>query len=125
VDQGLYQGGFFSDGDRRRMEQVRQAGPQELARLRPAFEDPRLDELLFRYRSRNWPETLSPEEKEFWRAFRRQRIYQPDDGIGFAGFLERVGELRADPQVDPGRLALLDELEAYARQLAADLEPGP
>ncbi len=107
------------------MEQVRQARPEELRRLRPGFEDPRLEELLFRYRSRNWPETLSPQEAERWRAFRRDRIYQPEAGIGYADFLERVGELRTDPGTGAQRRALLDQLEQFARQLVAGLEPTP
>jgi exodeoxyribonuclease-1 len=105
------------------MEQVRQAQPEELGRLRPGFEDPRLDELLFRYRSRNWPETLNPQERERWRAFRRKRIYQPDRGIGYTELLDRVGELRTDPELGAQRRVLLDQIEEYARQLVADLEP--
>ncbi len=37
-----------------------------LAAKRPAFADPRLDELLFRYRARNFPGTLSEPEQAQW-----------------------------------------------------------
>jgi exodeoxyribonuclease-1 len=125
VDQGLYQGGFFSNGDRRRMERVRQAEPEQLGRLHLGFEDPRLEELLFRYRVRNWPETLQPRERERWRALRERRIHRPDSGMSYARFLERLQELRADPGAGPAQRTLLDELEQYAGRLAADLEPTP
>jgi exodeoxyribonuclease-1 len=65
-DASLYGGGFFSDADRRLIEQVRAAEPADLAALRPPFEDPRLPEMLFRYRARNWPESLSREERAPW-----------------------------------------------------------
>ena len=38
------------------------------------FEDPRLSELLFRYRARNFPEMLSSEELEEWQGFIRGRV---------------------------------------------------
>jgi len=125
VDQALYQGGFFSDGDRRRIEQVRQSAPERLGQLRLGFEDPRLEELLFRYRSRNWPETLGPPERERWQAFRRKRIFQPEGTIGYADFCERLEQLRSDAGLVAQGRALLDRLEEHARELAADLEPAP
>lgn len=45
-----------------------------------AFHDERLPELLFRYRARNWPETLSVEEAQRWEKFRRHRIQDADRG---------------------------------------------
>ena len=39
---------------------------QELSKAYLPFEDSRLPDLLFRYRARNWPETLSSDEQQQW-----------------------------------------------------------
>lgn len=72
-EQQLYDG-FIGDRDRRLCEQVRMAEPLQLAREQWPFDDERLPELLFRYRARNFPETLSDEERARWRLFCQQRL---------------------------------------------------
>ncbi len=56
----LYSGGFFSEQDKRVMEQLRAQTPEALATGSFVFEDSRLPEMLFRYRARNYPGSLSP-----------------------------------------------------------------
>jgi len=41
------------------------------------FDDPRLAELLFRYRARNFPDTLNDEDRARWQDFCRQRLTDP------------------------------------------------
>jgi exonuclease I len=84
VDAALY-GGFIGDGDKRLIAQVRGTPPHLLAKAQYAFRDARLPELLFRYRARNWPESLLPSERERWNAYRRQRL-QADTGLSEASF---------------------------------------
>jgi exodeoxyribonuclease-1 len=72
--------GFIGDRDRRLCEQVRAADPAQLAQEQWPFDDERLPELLFRYRARNFPETLNPEEQERWQIFSRQRLSEPEWG---------------------------------------------
>lgn len=73
VDEDLY-GGFVGNADRRRLNQLRALSPEELAKDRTGFDDGRLDEILFRYRARNWPGLLSEEENERWEALRRAAV---------------------------------------------------
>ncbi|MDX1610286.1 MAG: exodeoxyribonuclease I, partial [Halofilum sp. (in: g-proteobacteria)] len=54
VDLALYDG-FVDDADRDRMDAVHRRSPEELAAFDPGFADPRLRELYFRFRARNWP----------------------------------------------------------------------
>ena len=58
VDEDLY-GGFVGNEDRRACSAVRALSPQELADRaaegKLAFQDERLDEIVFRYRARNFP----------------------------------------------------------------------
>ena len=72
----LYSGGFFSPADRKLIEMVRTSHPEQLAIIPFRFEDPRLSELLFRYRARNFPLTLNEAEQQKWQQHCQQRLEQ-------------------------------------------------
>ena len=120
-DRMLYSGGFFSDADRRRMESIRQQPPSALADWPLDFDDSRLPEMLFRYRARNWPETLSPEESERWREYRHARLHDPDGdaSISLVEYRARLQELSNEEEsaIDHG---LLEELKEWAKILECD-----
>ena len=120
VDAALYDG-FIGDGDKRLLAQVRGTPPHLLANAHYAFRDARLPELLFRYRARNWPASLLPAERERWNAYRRERLHA-DNGwseLTLAQFNQQIAELRAAHAGDDGKQALLDGLQAWARDLDA------
>lgn len=75
-DYMIYSGGFFSESDRALMQTVRETSPEDLDRLDLPFKDSRLSEMLFRYRARNFPDTLNNEDADRWEMFRRQRLQQ-------------------------------------------------
>src|SRR5690349_18330833 len=70
----LYGGGFLPDADKRLLARVRATPPNELGTRAFPFRDPRYPELLFRYRARNWPETLDAGEHARWESFRQARL---------------------------------------------------
>lgn len=72
-EQQLYDG-FLGERDRRVCQQVREASPQQLAHGQWMFDDARLPELFFRYRARNFPETLNEQEHLRWRSLCQQRL---------------------------------------------------
>jgi exodeoxyribonuclease-1 len=72
-EQALYSG-FISDHDKPTMQQVRMASGQELADTTFTFNDKRLQEMLFRYRARNFPESLSEQDRLQWADFCMQRL---------------------------------------------------
>jgi len=115
----LYTGGFFPDADRREMERLRGLGPGELAVEPFVFEDRRLPEMLFRYRARNWPQTLSDREREHWDTYRHRRLTEPDAGgsIVVDAYRQRLTELRTELADDPKSLTLLDELERWGERV--------
>ncbi len=86
VDEDLY-GGFIGAGDRRALESLRAETPAKLATLHPSFDDERLEELLFRYRARNFPASLSEAEQERWEQHRAARLF---DGEGGARTIEQL-----------------------------------
>jgi exodeoxyribonuclease-1 len=69
ADQDLY-GGFVGNEDRRRLLRLRQLSPQELALDKTGFDDERLGELVWRYRARNFPQTLTEVERQRWERHR-------------------------------------------------------
>ncbi len=117
-DQALYSGGFFSDGDRRLMEYVRSTPVAELADLNLAFDDVRLPEMLFRYRARNWPDTLSADEKGRWDEFRMDRLTNPrsDAGLTLDDYRSRLAQMMIDPDLGERGHVVLSELADWPEQ---------
>jgi len=70
----IYSGGFFSDADRKLMDVVRESTSEQLVMLNLPFRDRRLPEMLFRYRARNFPESLDEQERQRWETFRHSRM---------------------------------------------------
>ncbi|NQV69203.1 MAG: exodeoxyribonuclease I [Pseudohongiella sp.] len=101
----IYSGGFFSENDRSLMAMVRAAKVVDLGRLDLPFKDSRLNEMLFRYRARNYKETLSKSELLEWEKFRQQRV-------GDASALHRYKESYREAVQ---KAKLLDEGEGNAR----------
>ena len=79
VDEDLY-GGFVGNDDRRKLERLRGLSGEQLAGQRVAFDDPRLEELLFRYRARNFADTLSAQENERWVEHCSARLHEGAGG---------------------------------------------
>ena len=118
VDEDLY-GGFIGNGDRRTLQQLHGQGGAQLAARRPAFDDARLDELFFRYRARNFPETLDVAERERWAEHCRHRLLDGADGaLTLDAFLEQLDALgeEADERVQ----GILGELVDYATLIAPE-----
>ncbi len=120
VDEDLY-GGFIGDADRRTLQSLRRLSPQQLATRHPAFEDARLEELLFRYRARNHPLTLDSDEQARWLAHRVAQLHHGAGGATpLTAWFEQVDAL-ADAAIERGddrAQALLEALVDYAQDLA-------
>ena len=116
VDEDLY-GGFVGNGDRRRLNQLRALSPAELARDRTGFDDGRLEEIVFRYRARNWPETLSEEEAQRWEEHRAARLFEGEGGARTVeGLFAEIDAL--SETVDEQGEELLGALYDYADAIA-------
>lgn len=73
VESQLYNG-FGNKKDVPRMQAVRNASAEELADFHPDFIDERLAKLLPRYKARNYPQSLSDDERTAWEAYRTQKL---------------------------------------------------
>jgi exodeoxyribonuclease-1 len=70
----IYSGGFFTPQDKATINKIRQTAPEKLGSFKADFVDGRLEEMLFRYRGRNYPNTLNSEELQQWQQFCQQRL---------------------------------------------------
>ncbi len=78
----LYSGGFFDQHDRHQMARIRGMEPEALSQEHFDFHDPRLSEMLFRYRGRNYPDTLSHTEELRWKSYCQEVFLRMDvDGV--------------------------------------------
>jgi len=112
-DLGIYSGGFFSDHDKNQMVKIRGISPEQLANSEFRFIDGRLSEMLFRYRARNYPETLDSDELQRWYKFCINRLTGRQIGAGIVldNYFARLEELCRDENADP---ELIKALEMYA-----------
>jgi len=114
-DRMLYAGGFFSDADRQRMAELRSLPAEALGDAPLVFDDPRIGEMLFRYRGRNYPQTLRAEEAARWAEYRRARLLEGADG---ARSLDEFRSALASTELPA---ALAAELADYADELQSSL----
>jgi len=122
ADASVYDG-FIGDGDKRRLSEVRGTPPAQLGQRAFGFKDPRLDELLFRYRARNWPDTLDQAEQEHWNDYRRRRLCV-DAGLAeasFESYYQQIQALRLQHAEAGDKQVLLDQLLAWGHDLERQL----
>jgi len=105
-------GGFPPDTDRPVIRRIPRLGPGELADLEAPFRDERLNTLLFRYRARLWPESLTASEKEAWEHFRQRRLRSDPElaSIRLADYLEQLETLLRE---HPEHSAILQQLNDW------------
>ena len=116
VDGDLY-GGFLGNGDRRKLDELRQLSPAQLATSRSSFEDERLPELLFRYRARNFPDTLTPEEAGQWQEHCTARLLDGEGGArSVDALLAELDELQQQ-DLAPESMQVLEQLYEYAEMV--------
>jgi exodeoxyribonuclease-1 len=111
----LYSGGFMDEHDKRLMQKIQTSSPDALAKLAGDFHDKRMPELLFRYRARNWPGSLTAEETARWDEWCRKHLsgLVPGAGVSLAEYRDLLAGDADYPQ------DLRTALQAYGASLAA------
>lgn len=121
VDAQLYDG-FFVDADKTKMSVVRAASAEELATLDLRFKDLRLEALLPLYKARNFPKSLSEEERADWERFRERKLLAGKQSSRLYRYFKRLSELGADPGLSGEKQYILEELQLYGQSIAPDTE---
>jgi exodeoxyribonuclease I len=118
AEQNLY-GGFVGPADRRRLQQLKATDPNDPTWARVGFDDERLTALVFLYRARNFPETLSPQDSDRWHRHCAARLIDGQGGgLTAEQLLQRIDELaeaaaeREDERAEGILSALVDYVDA-------------
>lgn len=120
----IYGGGFFGDKDKALMNTIHNTDPEELGSQTWSFADKRLPEMLFRYRARNYPDTLTPDEQAQWLEHCRARLIEGESGhLNFKFFYEEIEQLRTEMVLDEQMTAILNEVEEFGRELESYINP--
>ena len=118
VDEDLY-GGFIGNEDRRALQRLRTLTGEQLALKRPVFADGRLDEILFRYRARNFPGTLTDAEQAQWQEHCAHRLHDgAGGGLTLSAFFEQIDALQE--AADERGQDILGALVDYATEIAPE-----
>jgi len=119
VELALY-GAFANDADRRLLREVRATPPTALATRTFPFIDARFPELLFRYRARNFPNTLSADESARWNEFRTHKLTTKTETttLMLAEYFMMIDVLRSEATTTPEGQILLDQLQDWGLQLS-------
>ncbi len=122
ADAALYQG-FVPDVDQRHFNVIRGASPDYLRDLQSKWQDPRMPELLFRYRARNWPENLSRSELAQWNAYRNERLTGSGElsEYNFDSYAKEIHALRQAHEGDGKVQAMMDQLQQWSDMIKAEL----
>ncbi|MGD2130212.1 MAG: exodeoxyribonuclease I [Lysobacterales bacterium] len=121
-DRMLYSGSFFSPADRHLMNKILKIPPAELGGHVWSFQDARLPLMLFRYRARNYPDTLSAKEAETWDRDRKARLVETDDPDYFTvrDFRAALARAREEHRDQVDALRILDRLDAWVTEIGLE-----
>ena len=112
----LYQD-FIPDSDRRLADSIRHMLPDEIRLADPQFQDRRLQELLFRYRARNYPDSLTEEERATWRVWVGQKLAQGEPfGNSIDSVLTEIDQLMLE-RSDTRDQQVLKDLQIWLHNL--------
>ncbi|WP_428776405.1 exodeoxyribonuclease I [Vibrio sp.] len=113
VDTQLYDG-FFSPADRAAMDIIRQTDAENLAALDISVKDARIKPLLFRYRARNFPWTLSEQEQQRWQLHCRDYF---ENQIG--DYMLNLENLVHEHDGDAEKMHILKSVYRYVESLVS------
>jgi len=114
-EQRLYDG-FISNSDRALFVDIREAAPESLSLFTDKLKDKRLKTLLFRYRARYYPETLTESEQYRWQEWRYHRLTDKNMGASLTlpQYFAELDALRHQQSVDQN---IVDKLIEYGDAL--------
>lgn len=113
----LYSGGFFSRADRQKMDFLRQQSPDTLAEVALDFDDPRIPEMLFRYRARNYPDSLHEAELERWERYRYLCLTTHEAEHNFNTYFAALKKLAEEFADNKSKMAVLEDLHIYGESI--------
>lgn len=119
VDHALYSGGFLNDEERRWCNEVISRDPEQLSAMSELTQNNKLKTMLFRYRARNYPHTLTENELQRWQHHRSARLTETGSGASMTmePYLMELEQLAGQHKDDANKQAILRALFQYAENL--------
>jgi exodeoxyribonuclease-1 len=115
VDARLYDG-FFDNNDKTTMRAIRMAAPEQIETFSSELRDSRLKNLLPLYKARNYPASLSSDERQAWDEFCARKLFEGGQASRLAKYFARLEELAATRNSDKDKY-LLEELQLYGQSI--------
>ncbi len=116
VDSQLYDG-FIPDADKTVCRAIRASDASDISAFESKLKDSRLKALLPLYKARNYPESLSSEERAAWELFRTNRLLQGGASSRLQKYMNRLQELSQSKGLSLEKQYLLEELQLYAEAI--------
>lgn len=121
VDTKLYEG-FFDTSDKALMSVVRAASLEELTSTETSFIDNRLNALLPLYKARNYPKSMTDNDRAIWERFRERKLLGGGLESRMSRFFARVSELESRKDLTSEQQYILQELQLYAQSIMPSSE---
>jgi len=115
VDEQVYDG-LLDNHDQNLLRAVRAAEPTDVSQFAEQFHDKRMQQLIARYKARNFPDSLTAEERESWEAYRAAKLFEGGDNSQLAKYFQRLAVCAEDPKYADKQF-LLEELQLYGQSL--------
>lgn len=112
VDGSLYDGFINNPQDKTKMSAVRAADRSTITKIQPEFADARLNDLLLRYKARNFSQSLNGDEREVWEAYRNQRL-----AADLPKYMQTLQQLSSQAKTTDSHF-ILSELQLWAESVA-------
>ena len=117
AEQQLYQG-FLPNRDKPLLDQIRSAATEDFERHSFCFTDARYNRLLFSYRARYFPNSLSADERDQWLQSCRWRLTNESSGYITLDQQQReISQLLADTQLSADQRSILQALQDWNQQI--------
>ncbi|VFP82793.1 exodeoxyribonuclease I [Candidatus Erwinia haradaeae] len=116
VDTQLYES-FFNDADRHIIDVIRHTPIENTSNLNLIIYDTRIKKLLFRFRARNFPFSLTSSEKQDWLEYRRN-VFHP---TYMQEYVKKIHTLYEKYRDHDDKKILLQDLLEYAKKLTSSL----
>lgn len=116
AEQALYGGNFLGEADKAQMAILQQLTPEQLAHHEFQFQDSRLAPMLFTYRARNYPYTLTNEEELTWKNYCQNKLQLGGKGIlSLDEYMIKIENLAHEHEQDQHKMKILKALYEYVQ----------
>jgi exodeoxyribonuclease I len=109
--------GFVSKSDDIKIEAVRNSTDRELADFHPDFAEERLTDLLLHYKARNFPKSLSSQEKELWEEYRVENLQKM-----MPNFMKEFQEIANNQNLNSQEEYILEEIKLWLENILPETD---